>query len=110
MDVSAAPPPLDPQYPCFDERFYNPNLTPRELAPPELDQVSNFIGACIKRGSFSCEVLVISLVLFNRLVCFSTHPMKPHAYTWKLMFLTSILVSQKIWDVRLFYLFAFVDI
>jgi hypothetical protein len=92
---------LDDECPYFDERYYWPDDKPRvdtQEPPATVDQIASFIGACIKRASFSCEVLVIALVLFNRFVCFAMHPIKPHTYTWKLLFVCSLLLAQKIWD------------
>jgi hypothetical protein len=93
---------LDAEYPYFDERFYwaeqGAPCQSAEAPPTTVDQIASFIAGCVQRAAFSCEDLVIALVLFNRFVCFATHPIKPHAYTWKLLFLSSLLVAQKLWD------------
>jgi hypothetical protein len=56
------------------------------------------IAGSVRRAPFSCQDLVIALVLFNCIVCFAAHPIKSHTNTCKQLFLCSSLVAQKLWD------------
>ena len=89
----------------FDERIYVPAQTGKRLKwsqdsegvpPPEI--VFRFLKSCVDRASFSSECMVIALILLNRLLAVSSVPIVVHAYNWRLFFLTSILLAQKIWD------------
>jgi hypothetical protein len=91
----------------FDERVYVPGRSGKRLRwddsstsdsvpPPEI--VFAFLKACVDRAAFSIECMVIALVLLNRLLAVSSLPIVVHAFNWRLLFLTSILIAQKIWD------------
>jgi len=97
-DQNAAVAPVDDFVACYDERTYDSSLASKPVEPVTVQAVSAFIGAAIKRGNFSCEVLIISLVLFNRLIFFPEHKVIPHARSWRLMFVTAIMVAQKLFD------------
>jgi hypothetical protein len=115
-------PDIDPRIAMFDERSYTKketrkrlrwgfNLTtaedekdaskrafPDEGVPP-VTEIYYFLMACSQRAQFASECSIIALVLLNRLL---TTPMTftigLHAFNWRLFFLTSLMIAQKIWE------------
>lgn len=117
-------PEVDPKLALFDERSYTSNagetrkrlrwgfnrpptmkmqqdpvkrLVPDEGVPPATE-IYYFLMACSQRASFSSECSIIALVLLNRLLSLQHAQIQLHAFNWRLFFLTSILVAQKIWE------------
>lgn len=118
-------PDVDPNLALFDERTYTSNagetrkrlrwgfnrppmqnmtyedpmkrLVPDEGVPPATE-IYYFLMACSQRASFSSECSIIALVLLNRLLSLQHAHLVLHAFNWRLFFLTSILVAQKIWE------------
>jgi len=77
---------------AFDERLF---AGPDALAvPPVFLNVSSFFGANVRRADFRLETIVGSLILFRRFSLLT--PIT--AYTWRLVLLVSILLSQKVVD------------
>lgn len=121
IPTGGAAPSVVPELGMFDERtytgkesrkrlrwgFYSTNKQenshsqrefPDEGVPP-VSEIFMFLIACSRRASFSSECSIIALVLLNRLL---TTPgrisIQLHAFNWRLFFLTSLMVAQKIWD------------
>ena len=81
-----------------DEKDASKRAFPDEGVPP-VTEIYYFLMACSQRASFSSEVSIIALVLLNRLLTTpNTFTICLHAFNWRLFFLTSIMVAQKIWE------------
>lgn len=107
-------PPVDPSLQMFDERHYvsqhlrkrlrwgapdgmNDRTAPDENVPP-CNEIFYFLKATMDRASFSPVCTIIALVLLNRLISQNSGVVSVHAYNWRLLYLSSLLVGQKIWD------------
>jgi len=115
-------PEVDPRLAMFDERSYTKKETRKRLrwgfnrttsenekdsskrafpdeGVPPVTEIYYFLMACSQRASFSVECSIIALVLLNRLLTTpSTVTIGLHAFNWRLFFLTSLMVAQKIWE------------
>jgi len=86
----AAPPP------ARSEEEPDPKKLKREL--PCLEYIFKFIKALYECGELSQECNIIALVLLNRLLAFTGVPLL--ACNWRPIYVTALLISQKIWDDR----------
>jgi len=115
-------PDVDPRIAMFDERSYTKKETRKRLrwgfnrtaaenekdsskrafpdeGVPPVTEIYYFLMACSQRASFSVECSIIALVLLNRLLTTpSMFTISLHAFNWRLFFLTSLMVAQKIWE------------
>lgn len=81
-----------------DERDSSKRAFPDEGVPP-VTEIYYFLMACSQRASFSIECSIIALVLLNRLLTTPNNfTITLHAFNWRLFFLTSLMVAQKIWE------------
>lgn len=111
---NGAAPEIDSYISMFDERSYikqesrkrlrwalsrnSEEESPDEGVPP-LSEICYFVMACSQRASFSSECSIIALVLLNRLLTTPRNvQISLHAYNWRLFFLTSLMLAQKIWE------------
>ena len=76
-----------------------------EEGVPPRDVVHRFLEMVQRRADFTAETMVVALILLNRLLTLQLQkrPAKGsglfvHAYNWRLLFLTSLLVAQKTID------------
>jgi len=67
-----------------------------EGVPPK-DEMFKFLKRTSRRASFSPENTVIALILINRLLS-TSRTLVVHAYNWRLVYLTALLVAQKLYD------------
>lgn len=64
--------------------------------PPKIEDIYDFITNVFETAQFSPECNVIALVYTNRLLAFIDMPL--HRNNWRLLFLSSLLLAQKVWD------------
>jgi hypothetical protein len=93
---------LDDPMAIFDERVYSTQLWVDDQGQLPIERVVDYVGKCLTRADFSCEVLITALCLFARferqVTYAATKTRMVTASNWRLLFLTSLLVAQKIWD------------
>lgn len=65
---------------------------------PTVDDIYEFIRALYDCAQFSPECCIICLVYINRLIAFTGLPL--HPTNWRPIILSSLLISQKVWDDR----------
>ena len=65
---------------------------------PTADSIFDFLKALYECAQFSPECCIICLVYVNRLIAFTGLPL--HPTNWRPLVLSSLLVSQKVWDDR----------
>jgi len=74
----------------------DPKKLKREL--PCLEYIFKFIKALYECGELTPECNIIALVLVNRLLAFTGVPLL--VCNWRPIYVTALLISQKIWDDR----------
>ena len=113
--------PIEAQFQLFDERHYynlhhkHPSRDPYAMdlsadaaaddnmreamarrPTPQVPEIYAFLKSIFDLARFSPECNTISLILINRLLTFTN--MSFTQYNWRPLMLSSLLVSQKIWD------------
>lgn len=73
-----------------------PSHTRTYVTVPTLSEVYDFITALFTTAKFSPQCAVICVIYINRLV--ATHGIALHAGNWRPLVLTSLVLSQKVWD------------
>jgi len=84
---------------CFDEGLYSspPARAGQAHAAPDFEAVGLFVKQCL-RVSFKNEAVIIALILVNRLVNVASKPLRIDAGNFRLLFLTSLVVADKMWS------------
>ena len=67
-----------------------------EGVPPK-EEMFKFLCRASRRASFSPENTVIALIILNRVLS-CTPRLVVHAYNWRLLYLSALLVAQKLYD------------
>jgi hypothetical protein len=65
---------------------------------PSVENIFEFIKALFDCAQFSPECCVVSLVYINRIAAFAEMPLQ--TTNWRPLILCSLLVAQKMWDVK----------
>jgi len=73
-------------------------VTPKHVypEPPSVNEIYTYLKCIFDTAQFSPECNIIALVYTNRLLAFTDMPM--HANNWRLLFLSALLLAQKVWD------------
>jgi hypothetical protein len=67
----------------------------QEGVPPK-EVILEFLSLASKRASFSAETTIIALILINRLLSTTTYQV--HTFNWRLLWLSALLLAQKLQD------------
>lgn len=65
---------------------------------PSLDYIYKFLKAVYDCAQFSQECIIIAMIFVNRLIATSGMPL--HTLNWRPVWLSALLIAQKIWDDR----------